>query len=111
MLLGASGHHIEDVRGGAEGGAARWVQGEWFFLLLFYFFSWRGGSRESVGDEKLKTKKNSLFFSFFQPISTNIIRSPSTSAMTARTPRSAAGAWRPGEASSTSPGGRAPRVR
>ena len=43
MLLGASGHHIEDVRGGAEGGAARWVQGEWFFLLLFYFFSWRGG--------------------------------------------------------------------
>lgn len=70
MLLGASGHHIEDVRGGAEGGAARWVQGEWFFLLFFYFFSWRGGGQERASVTKnSKLKKNSLFFSFYQPTS------------------------------------------
>jgi cellulose synthase/poly-beta-1,6-N-acetylglucosamine synthase-like glycosyltransferase len=40
------------------------------FLVVFLLFFWRGGSRESVGDEKLKTKKK-LTLLLFLPTNIN----------------------------------------
>ena len=101
-------------------------------LILLSFFFFRVERARPVGAPKtlLKQKKthsssSPLSLSFFlflslslfppllspKTIKKHITRSPSTSATTARTPRSAAGAWRPGAASSTSLAARAPRAR
>ena len=82
LLLGAARHHLQDVRGGAEGGAAGRVQGELFDFVVFFFFSSRESAAGRRTENFVETKKNSLFFfstlSFFLSLSLSLSVSSSS---------------------------------